>query len=707
MMRAKPTRLIPVFSTADEAVVTELLLHLGDQVALVDSAPADGMLVVISQQAVGDPQWHAVLDAHQNMHIVPVILGQVKNAPSLVSDLNWISFDPQDLERTGAVISAAARSDTAHHRMRRALEADARVWALGGRQPGALMLDMGRIRALDAGMKSGDPLAQPNTLGADFLAASRKAAKKLRRRRFGKSVLRVAGAAIVAALFAMIIVNTREVLAEQRAAHVSDLGGSISPDLTASRSAAPLVGADDQTIAESVLAITVVEMLARDWPIRVLTRTVDVSLNGYTFTADGAITVHGDGVVAKWSSDFETGKILAKAGRPLYAVTVGRTSGSVAVADDKHVYRIQDAVITPVVDTGFTPEHLTMSDDGAVLAAATSTQVVAEVDGASEAMDVAYVLALVPAEDDVLILAADPTRITLTSLRHRSQVREWAHTWGEAVSLAAANFSSRDGNGYIAGPGRQLWAMTGSSLVPTGLPTATNPTSVTLAGDGRVIVASDEAGVRLYIPHIGIDAGQLCRLVDTPTDVTIAPDGRSIACTNLVQTVIEPTRRWTPVLAATDSTRVDPTQTSRVAVKRTGATFTFVSPDGSEYVFLRAASSAEVGPRDTIVVASGSTVFQVEMTSHGPKFANLGGVPGGGAVETVSWRGSDLIATTADGQEWTITACPGCLTTRAVTLAVAERGIRCFDAGTISMVPEHTRTTLDVRECPMNEIGVR
>lgn len=71
-------RLGLVFSSADTEHVSELLLLLTGRVDFVEDGPVDGVLVVVSQAAIGDEDWLTQLQRHASDHLVPLKIGTVK-----------------------------------------------------------------------------------------------------------------------------------------------------------------------------------------------------------------------------------------------------------------------------------------------------------------------------------------------------------------------------------------------------------------------------------------------------------------------------------------------------------------------------------------------------------------------------------------------------------------------------------------------------
>lgn len=710
-MGSVPTRprLLPVFAADDAPLVTELLFRIGTRGEFPDHPPYDGVMVAITPNALSDPQWLAEIAAHQQDHLVPVAFGTLKaHAPAAVAELNWIPLDAQDLDRTADLVVLATRSDVARHRLRRGLEADAKVWALSGRPSSALIQDLARVRKLDDAIATGDPLAQPSGIGTQFLEASRTVARRTHRKRIRSVIYRIVGALTVAALFVGAVVSARAALTAQKVSYfTADMGSSAGvPDFSAMRATAALVDASDTKIAASPLAGQAIELLSRDWPLGAILTSAARPANSAALLGRDPVSVNGDGTIAFWDANATTRHTYQISRDPLF-VAAADGDATVLASTTNTLYRVAtDGKITGQWPVPFEAAHLAASHDGQILAAASETTTFIAGSHA-QPQQYAHVLALVPAATSVLALVADNTKISLVDLASGKTIQSWSHPWGELVVLASGDFDTDLGVGYIAGPARQLWRLgADQSVEPTGLPTTINPASVKVSPQGWVFVAAKDNGVTMLLPVQRVDMGRVCPMIENPKVVVTSTDGSRVMCGNSIYWSLHDTTLWGPHQEEAKTTAAAAKPTTPVyltQVRQVSGTTMLIASDGSARTWAGPTTASALGPRGTAVVATDGGLAQVEATSKTLRIAWIGVAPGGEAITGITWDGDAVVLTTADGLRWERRACPGCLTSQALVAAVAARETRCFDAADIQNMPERQLRVLHIHTCPPRE----
>lgn len=702
-----------VFCPDDAERVSELLFTLVGRVEFVEDGPADGVLVVVSQAAVTDAEWLAAVRRHADEHLVPLKIGAIKNAPAEVAHINWAPFDPEDLERTADIVVAAAQTDASRHRVRRALEADALLWAIGDRPPAVLILDLGRIRAADAAIATGDPLAQPNELGRTYLEASRAAAKRARRNRAWQVTWRVGAVAIAVALLVVTVIQFREVAARQAlAVGASDIAASVPPSIRAIKAAALLVDLPEDSAPGRAGSILAVQALAEEWPVVVLAPSEDGALNSSVLTSSGTISADGYGTLRWWGDDDTVDRRVAISDGPLYGLAATPDGGYLAAYGATSLYLVDESGrITAEHALPFAPSAIAISHEGHTVTI-TNGGALATVGGAAgltEAVPDGTVLRLVPIASTVLALTLTDDTIRLIDAATGDISREWQHELpAETAGLSEADFDTGLGVGYLAGPGNQLWRFDdAAAALPTGLGTPIAPASVEVTPRGWVLVASTEEGVTLHFPDESITYGRVCALVDVPVGTSIAPDGNTFACLSAMSLAVYELDRLGPVADPTslpregpEATRADAAVPSITAFSPGGEATDVSLDNGREYrLNVPVTAHAESGT-GTIVFASGDDVTLLEPTLNGPVLASLGSVPGGGTITGLEWLAAgDVLATTDDGLSWRLRGCAGCLGGGGVIDVIAARLRECFATDQLAIYPEGMRARFGLREC--------
>jgi hypothetical protein len=200
---------------ADRAVEGEIIASLTAK-NLTSRPLAEGstarVVAIVSGDATSDDSWlRAVADLAAD-RIVPVRVGDVNAArvPTVLRDLNWIDWHPQDAA-SHAQIFIALHSDPATYAQHRRLHAEAVAWASGGRSPSLLL--QSRAAAVDAVRHirdaDGDQLAQADQVMRDFVAASDASTRKVSRRTRRAWTAALLVVAVVAVVTAFVFVTLR------------------------------------------------------------------------------------------------------------------------------------------------------------------------------------------------------------------------------------------------------------------------------------------------------------------------------------------------------------------------------------------------------------------------------------------------------------------------------------------------------------------
>jgi hypothetical protein len=705
-----------VHAEADRPVAERLAQLLGEngiEIAGESSTPADGHVVLLSSAALRDDAWIEWAQ-EPRAHAIPVRIGSIEEAevPEPLRRLNWIDWDPGRPATTLGFILAALLSDPTRYRVSQQLAHEAAAWDRTGRPKEGLIGDRRRARKMRSLIfaLAADPIASPNRLTSEFVAASDKATRKAQRRR---RLTRVAAAIAILTGISAVIVAIPKIQANSRitkAAIVTTGSKAVldqMPEWSAANSSALLLKGTptQQELGRS----TLLQAMARPWAI-----------------ADFAFI---DSVVA-----------MAPYNDGVNGVTLSIAPGGSGLA----VVDLHQALTLGVVHVSTRLESLSISPDGDYAVAAGHGIAVLDLSsGHLRMLSHRGSYTGVRALDKEIALWTERGTLETRPLegRGRRSVRHYKavldvipapHGGGFALvetregdfsivglrdgrTLASAGLDSRNAIGALSPDGRraivdgadgQLWEFDREGTRPTGI--ASPPLLVQLqwATRERLLIASESRRAQVFFLPRAEPLGPICGDTAGASDLISEPGGETVACAGFSRTFwkLPPVPRPSPDGAHATGPVEAVSAHLRVTAEGRWVQISAGPPaDRANFrvrPFDSKVTAAAIAP-DGRQVALGSSRGNVLV--YGLSGKHLRGLvtwqaPDGASIVKLRWR-SRLSASTASKQLWALPSCPGCETDSGLIAAARARFSGCFSARQMEWVDSEVRRLLALREC--------
>lgn len=700
-------RLRLVVAPADEPVLAGLSPRVHAVTWVGWDQPADASLVVMSEAAVADPGWNAALTADGAGRLVPIALdGTMQGLPQPLQDLNWIPWDPGDLDRVAGLVDIALRTDPSRYRAIRVLELDTAGW-LTTRKKDLLIIDRGRIKAVDRAIAAGDPLARPSPGALEYLAVSRRYA---RRKFVGRAVRGTARAALAAGIvvvlvLASVVYHTRGA-ANRLVFGTSELGTTDLPDLMALKAEAAHLSTPDTSLAGYVAA----QMVGRPWRYAEIGSQWEKATNGVVLTDDGVVTADGAGTVTWWTTrGTPQRRIRVGDGAPLFQIAGSADGAHLVASGATKLATLTDGREDRVLDVPFAPTTLSVSRDGAVAGASDESSTVVVVDGQERNVTLeGRFVSLVALESTVGALVVTDEEVRLVDLATGTAARKWRHSWPvDQLSFLAGSTMADGDHGFIAGPDGELWTLEADgSVSPTGEAVPVVILDLSVTPQGWALIGGEEDGAELLAPQIGLPPTRVCDAADEVDWVEASPDGSLIACTGSWAVTLYRMASYAPVDAPPPG---DVAAGSSPLVKNAevvnGTPF-LTMMDGAHTGTTDSATLVSLHPNGRTFAVARDYALWVDEVTDTDTFLQLAtwSSPTGRPITVVDWPAAwdgDMHVTTSDGLHWRVPSCAGCLTAGGhVLVDVLRRQLMsCYPPVAFDIIPAAARRQLGIEQC--------
>lgn len=709
----------------DAAVAAKLGSLLADNgvtvVAADASPPADGIVVLMSNGAFDEEGWLPAGPAGELARAIPVRTDELddQRVPERLRELNWIEWDPQRPATTLGFIVSGLLSDPSRYRISQQLAHEAAAWDGAGR-PGELLIgDRRRARRMSAllGELSSDPLASPDALTTEFIAASDRATRKKRRRRFIWRSVAAFGVlvafSVVVSVIPLIQANSRI----SRAAIVTAGEESIldqMPEWSAANAASLLL--QGTSVQRQLGRMTLLRAMGRPWEISYLSY-IDSVVTAAPY-ADGAkaivlaITPSGSGLAFV---DVRRGYTIATA--PLSeryeALDVSPNGRIAAVAGEgAKAIEMRSGRIRPLTSRG---AYVGVRVSGGQVALWTEG-------GRLELRDVRDGgVRPVGEYDAILDVVADGHGGGSALVSEGDGSYAIVELQSGAV-LARGRISPGDGVGALSPDGRravldggdaQFWIFGAGPPLPTGIAVPAHLNDLEWASEERLAIASDsELGEVVFIPRAQ-HLGQVCATAPSVSEVQVEA-GETVACAGDARSFwrLPPAPRKSVVVPHAAPPQLLRSPYAEITIRGSRQRIAQRGPLGS-------GSTGWSEPFESTITAAAfsPTSHQVALGSERGAVLVLG-LTGRGTLGLFTWQAPDrapivglhwkqqLLASTASGQTWPLPSCPLCETDAGLIAAARSRFSGCFSERQLAWLDSDVRRRLGLRECePIFVIG--
>lgn len=712
---------------ADAGVASHLASLLGESgVEIVEpggGGPADGLVVLMSGAAFLEQGWLPDSGAARLSRVIPVRIGELdeRRVPERLRALNWIDWNPERPSATLGFIVAGLLADPSRYRISRQLAHEAAAWEEAGRPDDRLIGDRRRAQRMREILDqlAGDPFAAPDEATVRFVAASDRATRKARRRKFGWRV--VAGVAVLVAISVAteVIPSLRAISRNSRAAIVTAGSEAIleqSPEWSAANAAALMLEGTAQQ--RQLGRATLLKAMVRPWAISD-TAAVDSAFAAAPYDRGARAAVLALTREATGLAFFNV-----RRGETLGAIEFDRRFEFIDASSENHIAAVagQGGATAIEINTWATRE-LTRAGEYAGVRVLRKQIALWTEGGRLELRDIygdgvrtvgryRAVLDVVPGPGGAgaALVAEGPRRYAIVGLADGAVLVR-----GRVASDAEVGALDPDGRrAAIDGADGQFWVLGASGVRPTGIAVPVALNDLEWASRERLVIASDpEHAAVVFIPraqHLGTVCGQSPSLAG----VRVEPGGETVACGGdgrsfwrLPPPPVE--TRATPPQAPPGRIR-SPYATVEIRGRRQriasrGALGSGVTSWSEP--FDSAISAAAFSPASH-QVAFGSrrgSVAILGLTRSGSRILSGWTAPDSSPVVALRWN-ERLEADTASGQTWTIPRCEGCETDRGLIEAAWSRFSGCFTARQMAWITDDSRARLGLRECaPTFHIG--
>jgi hypothetical protein len=708
-----------VHAGADSAVASKLgslLQESGAEIVAAGAAPpADGLVVLMSKDTFAEPGLLPAREAAEMTRVIPVRIGRLNedSVPEHLRELNWIDWAPEHPATTLGFIVAGLLSDPSRYRLSRQLEHEAASWDSAGRRAEQLIGDRRRARRMRDLLTelAADPIASPDEVTVEFIAASDKATRKVQRRR------RIArGAAAFAAItaFSVAVTAIPRIQANARIsrAAIVTAGNEVildqMPEWSAANAAALML--EGTSVQQELGRSTLLQAMVRPWEISdasfidsVITAApydhgekgavlalapggsglAIVDLRAGLTLATGhlprrfeALDVSPDGRFAAVAGhgaatiDLRSGRIRSLTSRGSYA-GIRVLGGRVALWTDGGRLELRDAHGGGVHPVG---------DYESVL------DVVADGRGGGSAL-----------------VAEGPGDYAIVDL-------------GSGAIVARGRVEPGDGIGALSPDGRravvdggddQFWLFGRGRPQPTGIAVPVYLTDLEWASRERLLIASDsERGEVVFIPRAE-RLGRVCAIAPSVSGVRVEPGGETVACAGDARSFwrLPPAPSESPAQVSATPPRSATSPYARIAIRGRRGRIMRRGPLGSYATgwtepfdsSITAAAFSPVSHQVALGSARGS-ILVTGLTRTGTRAIVTWKAPDRSPIVALHWK-KKLTASTASGQTWSIPSCLRCETDAGLIAAARARFSGCFTARQMEWIDSDVRQRLGLREC--------
>ncbi len=712
-----------VASQTDRTVHDSLatgLANMGMRIATDASGPST--VVVLSPPALADTEWRRAVQRHADTRIVPVALGTMPSGadvPSVVQDINYVPWDPENILDSRSRVFSALRSDLSRYQTARSLTAEANAWLAEGRSPHLLIGDRRRAQLAVDHLRDAmhDPLAAPPQHVLEFVAESYRLRRKDRTKQLRKWGVRALAALIVVALTVSVVITVRTLVKNNNLAFQGSYPTFIGerPDRLAMLNAADLLQGDvaNETVARQVITA----QLPQPWSIGAL--NVDTDAN----VLDAAVSEHGDrvltidagGNLALWDTQTDTAFWRRNLREGNYATLDASPDMAKAVAtvrSDLYFVQVQPWHSTRV---GLPAQPTSLAYDlahGLAVAATESAIYVVSADGRIREADKRNVLALRrTTAGDVRALVRDGGQLAITdpvagTTIATAALPEWRF---ESAALGPDGRSAA-----VTAADRQiLFAADNLVFTRTGQAVPDAVSALAILPGGRIAFAGGQFGLRILDSRSGLTLGTVCRTFGVNQTIVAAADGDVVACLDYAMVDLWRTAQLSPVqpptagkslggstsmtagdLTVTGDASGRITVTTSVQGQRRQAnvptthgpvTSVLISPDG----------------RSVVAGSADGEVAQLSLTSDRVTPVVNWQAPDGAPVTQVGWADQPgrLLARTDAGNWWAPASCDHCDETTQLVAHVRARLWGCYTANQIEFLTDESKQALGISLC--------
>lgn len=688
-----------------------------------DSALLDGLVVLLSSDALTDDAWrraaeHAVAD-----RIVPVRIGKLDDVrvPKRVAPLNWIEWSSENPTAAFGAALAALLTDPARHALSRQLRHEAEAWQRAGRPPDLLIDDRRRARQMLELMSEleADAMAAPSSLTIAFVKASAAVTLRKQRRRLAVRGL-VTLVAVAAAAYLIVELPRVHLGARVNHAAIVTAGDeatlSYLPDWSAANAAALLL---EGTAAQRTLGRnTLLQALGRPWPLG----TADFldSVTAMTPFAHGTraavlqVAEHGSGLTL---IDVRRGAVLwtVLLPRRFTAVDVSADEATAVVAGDGvGVVDLRSRRGSLLVDRGDFSSVQLAARGAIVLSTASGRLEVLRTPGrapTSRAYAAVIDVTSGPRGRATALVATGPGRFAIVDALD-GRTLATARTGRRSFEGAIAPDGRR---AIVAGPGDQLWTFGAAYAArPTGIALPVAIGALAWASHDRLVVASQSgSGQVVYLPRtepLGTVCGDVPRVEALQLE---RDDEQTLACVSgglksFWRLPAAPRRRAAGETSARSFASTDVRLETRGAETRihwrgslgSGSTDWF-SPFGQRISAVAASPSG----REIAFGSSEGLVAIVALAYERARVVDVWGVPDAAPVTAAGWDGGPVVST-ASGQTWSVPTCGRCATDAGLLATARARFGGCFTERQLQWIDADARRRAGLRLCqPILRLG--
>ncbi len=703
--------------------LASMLCDAGIEVTEDSSGAAlDGLLVLLSRQALAHPAWREEAQDRAATRIVPVRIGEVPAAelPDRLTELNWIDWRAENPSATFGSILAGLLADPAKRRLSRELAHEAATWQRAGK-PKELLIDDHRRAQQMADLIAdlqGDPLASPSDLSLEFVRRSAAVSRRSHRRRRRRLALALTGAALAIVTLASAIPKINAATLVNHAAIVTAGEQSVldaMPEWSAANAADLLL---EGTTPQKVLGRnTLLQALQRPW--RITNVDFIANIRAISPLADGtqavvlAATTNGSALAL---IDCDNARILwSLALRGSYQQLHLANGGMVAILAGAGVASVN--LTTHAVRTfgSSTLPAQAWPAAGGQIAISTNSGALQQLKVLDPANGKSSVIGAYHAVLDVarsaggggarVLVEREPNHLQIIDLRGGT-VRASAdiHT-----SLAVGTIAPGGTRAIVPGADGQLWSFgERDPATPTGIAVPGGLQRLAWTTEERLMLASEsERGQVIYLPLDEL-LGHVCWDVAVPTELTVEAGGVSVACVgNGLSAVWGLPEAPSPLPRPGQSSRTTAENgLARVEVKGDQARIDWRGAlgKGSTQWFSPADATITAvafapGGRELVIGSVGGQATVVGLAFEDARITVEWQDPDHSPVTAVGW-GVTATATTATGQTWRLPACASCASDSGLLGAARTRFTGCFTKRQIQWINDRARAQIGLRICP-------
>ncbi|SMC65689.1 WD40 repeat domain-containing protein [Kibdelosporangium aridum] len=711
-----------VASEADRSVRNLLANGLSNMgMPIATDASGASTVVVLSTEALTDPEWRRQLQRHADTRIVPVTVGTIPSSsdvPSAVGDINWVVWEPENTLGSRSRVFSALRSDLSRYQTARSLTAEANAWLAEGRSPHLLISDRRRAQSAVDHLRDAvhDPLAALPQHVLEFVTESYRVRRKDRTKQLRKWGVRGLATVVVVALTVSVVATVRVLVKNNNLASQGNYPTFISerPDRLAMLSAANLLQGDvaNETVARQVIAA----QLPLPWSMGAL--NVDSDAN----VLDASVSEHGDRVLtvdaranlALWDTRTDTAFWRRNLGDGNYATLDASPDLARAVAtvrSDLYFVHLNPWHIKRV---GLPTEPTSVAYDltrGVAVAATDSAIYIVSADGFRQLGKYTILALRRTTAGDVRALVRDGGQLAIIDpvagkTIASTQLPEWRF---EVGALGPDGRSAA-----VTAADRQiLFATDNLAFTRTGQAVPDVVSILAILPGGRIAFAGGQFGVRILDSRTGLTLGTVCRSFGVNQSIVAAADGDVVACLNYATVDLWRTAHLSPVL---------PPAAGKPLGSSASLTVGEVSVSGDVTGRITVTTSAHGQSRQTKVLAAhgpitaimispdgrsvvaGSAdgeVAQLSLSSDGVMAVVNWQAPDGAPVTQVGWADEPgrLLAHTEAGNWWTPSSCDHCDDTTQLVAHVRARMWGCYTENQIEFLTDETKKALGVSLC--------